>query len=160
MTKPVFYVVNKIDGERHEGDVPDFYHLGVSVLYSISAEHGRGIGELMDEVVKVFPSAPPEEERVEGRIRVALVGRPNVGKSSLLNKLIRRHRAIVGFCARDDSGCPRHPFRPGGPRVYLHRYGRYSAQEQSHPATGKVFGHQSAEKPGTVRCGPGPSRRF
>jgi GTP-binding protein len=95
VTKPVFYVVNKIDGERHEGDVPDFYRLGVSVLYSISAEHGRGIGELMDEVVKVFPSALPEEERVEGGIRVALVGRPNVGKSSLLNKLIRRQRAIV-----------------------------------------------------------------
>jgi len=95
VTKPVFYVVNKIDGERHEGDVPDFYRLGVSVLYSISAEHGRGIGELMDEVVKVFPSALPEEERVEGGIRVALVGRPNVGKSSLLNKLIRRDRAIV-----------------------------------------------------------------
>jgi len=95
VTKPVFYVVNKIDGERLEGDVPDFYRLGVSVLYSISAEHGRGIGELMDEVVKVFPSALPEEERVEGGIRVALVGRPNVGKSSLLNKLIRRHRAIV-----------------------------------------------------------------
>ena len=95
VTKPVFYVVNKIDGERHEGDVPDFYRLGVSVLYSISAEHGRGIGELMDKVVKVFPSALPEEERVEGGIRVALVGRPNVGKSSLLNKLIRRDRAIV-----------------------------------------------------------------
>ncbi len=95
VTKPVFYVVNKIDGERHEGEVPDFYRLGVPVLYSISAEHGRGIGELMDEVVKVFPSALPEEERVEGGIRVALVGRPNVGKSSLLNKLIRGHRAIV-----------------------------------------------------------------
>jgi GTPase len=95
VTKPVFYVVNKIDGERHEGEVPDFYRLGVPVLYSISAEHGRGIGDLMDEVVKVFPPTLPEEERAEQGIRVALVGRPNVGKSSLLNKLIRRQRAIV-----------------------------------------------------------------
>jgi GTP-binding protein len=95
VTKPVFYVVNKIDGERHEGEVPDFYRLGVPVLYSISAEHGRGIGDLMDEVVKFFPPTLPEEERAEQGIRVALVGRPNVGKSSLLNKLIRRQRAIV-----------------------------------------------------------------
>jgi len=95
VTKPVFYVVNKIDGERHEAEVPDFYRLGVPVLYSISAEHGRGIGDLMDEVVRVFPPTLPEEERTDQGIRVALVGRPNVGKSSLLNKLIRRQRAIV-----------------------------------------------------------------
>ncbi len=94
-TKPIFYVVNKIDGERHEGEVPDFYRLGVPALFSVSAEHGRGIGELMDEVVKAFPAGPTEEERAEEEVRVALIGRPNVGKSSLLNKLIGRQRAIV-----------------------------------------------------------------
>ncbi len=95
VTKPTFYVVNKIDGEKQEDAIPDFYRLGVSPIYSISAEHGRGVGDLMDEVIRALPPGSSEPERIEEGARVAIVGRPNVGKSSLLNKLIGRPRAIV-----------------------------------------------------------------
>ena len=93
--KPVFYVLNKVDGERIESGVTEFYRLGVANLFSISAEHGRGVGDLMDEVMKALPEFSAEEEKTGGGIYVALVGRPNVGKSSLINRLIGRQRAVV-----------------------------------------------------------------
>jgi len=92
--KPVFYVVNKIDGPKHEDRALDFYGLGVDPLYSVSAEERYGVGDLMDDVVKVLPKATEEASDQEAT-KVAVVGRPNVGKSSLINQFLGYKRVIV-----------------------------------------------------------------
>ena len=92
--KPVFYVVNKIDGPKHEDRTFDFYGLGVDPLYSVSAEDRYGVGDLMDDVVKVLPKSTEESSDQEAT-KVAVVGRPNVGKSSLINRFLGYKRVIV-----------------------------------------------------------------
>ena len=92
--KPVFYVVNKIDGPKHEEKVFEFYGLGVEPIYSISSQDGYGVNGMMEDVVNVLP-APTEEEGFGGATRVAVVGRPNVGKSSLINRFLGYKRVLV-----------------------------------------------------------------
>jgi GTPase len=92
--KPVFFVVNKVDGEKQESGLYDFYALGVDSVIPVSAEHGRGVDDLMDEVVGAFPSGAGEEEP-EDVTRIAVVGRPNVGKSSLVNRLLGFERVVA-----------------------------------------------------------------
>ena len=79
--KPVLYALNKVDGERHEGLIPDFYRLGVDTLYPISAQHGQGFSDLMDALCDHLPETPPEseEKQVVEIPRIAIIGRPNVG---------------------------------------------------------------------------------
>ena len=93
--KPVFYVINKIDNMKQENLVYDFYRLGVERLFSISAQHGGiGVGDLMDAVVAELPEASVIEKEEKG-IRIAVIGKPNVGKSSLINKILGYERTIV-----------------------------------------------------------------
>ena len=92
--KPVFYTVNKIDNVRQENLTFDFYRLGIDRIYSISSQHGLGVGDLLDDVVEHLPEISAEEEKEE-RIRIAVIGKPNVGKSSLINKILGYERTIV-----------------------------------------------------------------
>ncbi len=93
--KPVLYVVNKVDGERDEALASEFYALGVDQFHTVSAEHGRGIGDLAEAVIELFPSGRPAGTE-EGEVtRLAVIGRPNVGKSSLVNRLLGFERVVV-----------------------------------------------------------------
>ncbi len=93
--KPVLLVANKVDNDRREQEAYEFYELGLGEVYSISAIHGAGVGDLLDVVVAQLPAPTPEAERDEDVVRIAILGRPNVGKSSLLNRLLGEERAIV-----------------------------------------------------------------
>lgn len=115
--KPVVYAVNKIDTARQEAGLADFYRLGVGELLPVSAEHGRGVNELIDEVLKRLPEAAEEEEAGE-RTKIAIVGRPNVGKSSLLNRITGKRRAIVSAVAGTTRDSIDTPFDLDG-RKYL-----------------------------------------
>jgi GTP-binding protein len=94
--KTTFFVANKVDGPRHDPLVLEFYELGVDKIYAISARHGRGVDELMEDLISCLPHHKEEVKRADQDvIRVAVVGRPNVGKSSLINRLCGRQRLVV-----------------------------------------------------------------
>jgi GTP-binding protein len=100
--KPVFFAVNKLDSRQRADNLYEFYALGIDQLYSISAEHGLGIPDLMDEVVRLFPAESTSDEVGDAKteekaepLRVAVVGRPNVGKSTLINRLLGFERSVV-----------------------------------------------------------------
>lgn len=97
--KPVLLVVNKVDNfEKYQADVYEFYNLGIGDPYAISSANQLGIGDLLDAVVEHFPEGSDDLEE-EDIIKVAVVGKPNVGKSSLINKLIGENRLIVSDIA-------------------------------------------------------------
>jgi GTP-binding protein len=104
--KPVVLAANKVDDERGEPDAAALWSLGLGEPYVVSALHGRGSGDLLDAVLEALPEAPAERDDEEGGPRrVALLGRPNVGKSSLLNKLVGEDRVLV----HHEAGTTRDP---------------------------------------------------
>lgn len=104
VTKPVFVAVNKIDTPKADPLIVDFYQLGRDELYPVSAEHGIGVAELLDAIYPLLPATDEAAELLQ-LPRIAVVGRPNVGKSTLVNALLREERVVVS----DIPGTTRDP---------------------------------------------------
>lgn len=104
---PIIFVVNKTDDKRARATVPEFYQLGFEPVLEISAEHGTGVGDLLDEITAKLGAASRDPEEIEAvpgepvapvepqETTIAIIGRPNVGKSSLLNRLLKEERVVV-----------------------------------------------------------------
>jgi GTP-binding protein len=106
--KPVLFVVNKVDGPAQEAAMGEFYALGVGELHAISAEHRLGTRDLIEEILTLLPEQEDEEE-VTSETRMSIIGRPNVGKSSLVNRLLGYERVVANPTAgttRDSVDTP------------------------------------------------------
>lgn len=106
--KPVLLVINKVDGERQESALGEFYGLGIEPLVAVSAEHSRGIDDLLEVMLPLLPTVP-SPATAEGVTRLAVIGRPNVGKSSLVNRLLGAERMVANPTAgttRDSVDSP------------------------------------------------------
>lgn len=110
--KPVIVVVNKVDNKEREDMLFDFYELGMGDPLAVSAEHGMGIGDLLDEVVRHFPKEPHDDG--DERVSICVVGKPNVGKSSLVNALLGSERTIVSDVAGTTRDAIDTPLRAHG----------------------------------------------
>ena len=106
--KPVLFVVNKVDGPNQEAALGEFYALGVNDLYPVSAEHRLGVGTLIDEVLELLPEQEEGQESLT-ETRLSIIGRPNVGKSSLVNRMLGYERVVANPTAgttRDSVDTP------------------------------------------------------
>jgi GTP-binding protein len=102
MNKPVIFAANKIDGPETEFWTSDFARLGIGEVFALSAAHGRGMDDILDALLAVLPEKPEEKEE-QALIRVAVAGRPNAGKSSLINRILGEDRLLVA----DEPGTTR-----------------------------------------------------
>jgi GTP-binding protein len=94
-SKYIFYVTNKVDGDRHQDMLTDFYRLGIDQFYPISAQHGLGVDELLAAITRDFTESSDGKDEQDDQIKVAIVGKPNVGKSSLVNLILGKERSIA-----------------------------------------------------------------
>lgn len=97
--KPVIIAANKVDDFRHQDNIYEFYTLGLGEVVGVSAFHGNGTGDLLDKIVELMATDDTDDEDDDDFLRIAIVGRPNVGKSSLLNRLVGEERTIVSDLA-------------------------------------------------------------
>jgi GTP-binding protein len=93
--RPVIVAINKTDDKRAQSRAVEFYKLGIEPVVEVSAEHGTGVAELLEALVPLLPAGKTVSEAPENEVAVAFVGRPNVGKSSLVNRLLREERVMV-----------------------------------------------------------------
>jgi GTP-binding protein len=117
--KPVFFVVNKIDGPKQDTQTYEFYELGTEMLYSLSAQHGLGIHELMEDVALHLTPPAQELPARERPIKIAVIGKPNVGKSSLVNKILGYERTIVNPIPGTTRDAIDTPFELNGKKYLL-----------------------------------------
>ncbi|MBU1238823.1 50S ribosome-binding GTPase, partial [Myxococcota bacterium] len=111
--KPMVLCVNKVDGPRQELAATEFYELGEDLVFFISSTHGLRVGDLLDHLVSVLPMPKPEEELPETElkgIRITFLGRPNAGKSSIINRIIEENRLLVDDVAGTTMDAVEVPF--------------------------------------------------
>lgn len=120
-SKPVFFAVNKIDGPEQTVRINEFYALGVEKLYPISSAHGFGVGDLLSEIAEMIPESADTETGDEevSEIRVSILGRPNVGKSTLVNRILGAPRVIVSPVPGTTRDAVDTPFERGGQKYLL-----------------------------------------
>lgn len=116
--KPVIVAVNKVDNPGRESEIYEFYGLGFGDPIGISGSHGTGLHDLLDRIVEALPE-PEEDDYEEDVIRVALIGRPNVGKSSLVNAILGEERVIVSDVAGTTRDAIDTPFEKDGQKYVL-----------------------------------------
>ncbi len=116
--KPVVLAVNKVDNPEMRAEIYDFYTLGLGDPFPVSGSHGLGLGDVLEEVVRHFP-AKEEEDQADDVIRVSIIGRPNVGKSSLTNAILGEERVIVSDVAGTTRDAIDTPFERDGQQYVL-----------------------------------------